>query len=81
MRDEESTRARERDCVATHSSNVILEVAGDQNTVEPPTTIRKPTEVSAFETWCRDKNHLFVNVCKTKEMIQTSAIFLSISDS
>ena len=59
------------DCVATHSSNIILKFADDTTILglisnNDETAYRD--EVRVLAEWCQD-NNLSLNVCKTKEMI------------
>ena len=60
-----------QDCVATHSSNIILKFADDTTILglisnNDETAYRD--EVRGLAAWCQD-NNLSLNICKTKEMI------------
>lgn len=60
-----------QDCVATHSSNVILKFADDTTILglisnNDETAYRD--EVRGLAAWCQD-NNFSLNICKTKEMV------------
>ncbi len=59
------------DCTATHSSNVIIKLADDTTVIglitdNDETAYRE--EVSTLTKWCQ-KNHLSLNIDKTKELV------------
>ncbi len=61
----------ERDCAATHSSNVIVKFADDTTVIglitdNDETAYRE--EVSTVTKWCQE-NHLSLNIDKTKELV------------
>ena len=59
------------DCVATHSSNLIVKFAEDTTIVGLITESDESAyrgEVDTLTTWCQD-NNLTLNISKTKEMI------------
>ena len=59
------------DCVATHSSNLIVKFADDTTIVGLITGNDESAyreEVATLTTWCQD-NSLSLNINKTKEMI------------
>ena len=56
------------DCVATHSSNLIIKFADDTTVVGLITNNDEAASLEEVGMWCRE-NSLSLNVNKTKELI------------